>query len=176
MSVNNIEKYYDIPVKTINFVVKDEYELAMFYICVNSFYDDIINLKLNVNVETKEDMVESIKGLKMNSGVVLNVSTKIEEDGLWIANNCIAFPNSLKELTSDTIVEITPKYMEELFDKMEKECIIPKKILVFKESEILKKEQIPYLMRVLYSSMLKSIHVAECILDEIENRLKGKQE
>lgn len=177
MSVNNIEKYYNIPVKTINFVVKDEYELAMFYICVNSFYDDIINLKLNVNVETREDMVELIKGLNMNSGVVLNVSTKVEEDGLWMINNCISFPNSLKELSSDTIVEeVTPKYMEELFEKMEKECIIPKNILIFKESETLKKEQIPYLMRVLYSSILKSIHAAEYILNEIENRLKGKQE
>ena len=120
MSVNNIEKYYNIPVETVNFRVNDEYELAMFYICINSLYDDILNLKLNVNVETKEEMVDVIKGLKMNSRVELNVSTKVEDEGLWMVNNCICLPNALKELNNETIIEeVTPKYMEELFNKME---------------------------------------------------------
>ena len=169
--MNNMSKYYDIAPTAINFIVKNEYELSMFNICINSLYDDILSLKLNVNIETNKDLLDIINSLKMNEGVKLNVTLENKEEGLNISNNCIFLPNSLSCLNKDSIIEATPIVIQTLLKEIEETCVIPNKVIVFNENEELSNEQIPFIMKIVFSNILRAIDISE----NIHNDIKIKQ-
>ena len=166
--MNNMSKYYDIAPTTINFIVKNEYELSMFNICINSLYDDILTLKLNVNIETTEELLDMINSLKMNEGIKLNVTLENKEEGLNISNNCIFLPNSLSCLKDNTITEATPSVIQTLLKKIEETCVIPNKVIVFNENNELPKEQIPFIMKIVFSSILRALDISENIYNDIK--------
>ena len=159
----NIEEYYDKPVKTINFSVKDEEEFTMFCVCINSLYADIVSLNLKVNVEATEPLIELVNMLKLKEIVDINVTTKNEEEGLFMINNCISLPGALSSLKDENIVEANPEYIQELLDNIQEKFYIPKHIVVFNESDDLPKEQIPSLMDMIFKAVLKSIETVEMI-------------
>ncbi len=159
----NIEEYYDKPVKTINFSVKDEEEFTMFCVCINSLYADIVSLNLKVNVETTEPLIELVNMLKLKEIVDINVTTKNEEEGLFMINNCIVLPGALSSLKDENIIEASPDYIQELIDNIQERFYIPKHIVVFNESDDLSKEQIPGLMDMVFKAVLKSIETVEMI-------------
>jgi hypothetical protein len=154
--------------KCINFKLKDEHDLSMFYICINSLYDDIINLKLKVNIETTPELINVINGLEMLPHVKFNACEKITEHGLYIDNNCIFLPNSLMKMSATSFVDATPEYLKELIENIEINCIVPPVILVFEESEILPKEQIPLLMKDVLSTILNCIDIINIIYNDIQ--------
>jgi hypothetical protein len=168
--MNNMSKYYNIPPNFINFIVKNEYELSMFNICINSLYDDILNLNLKVNIETTQELLDIINSLKMNEGVKLNVTLKNEEEGLTINNNCIVLPNTLSSLNKDNILEATPKVIQDILKEIEETCIVPKKIIIFNENNDLPKEQIPFIMNIVFSSILKAVDITETIHNDIKTK------
>ena len=168
--MKNISKYYDNSPTTINFVVKNEYELSMFNICINSLYDDILSLNLSINIETTPELLDIIKSLKMNEGVNLNVTLKNEEEGLNIDNNCIFLPNTLSNLNENTIIKATPKVIQDILKGIEETCIVPKKIIIFNENNDLPKDQIPFIMNIVFSSLLKAIDMSETIRNDIKTK------
>jgi hypothetical protein len=167
----------------IQFIITNEAELHQFSISINSFYDDILNLKLKVNVKTTEELMPLIKSLKMLDGIELNISTSTST-GIIIPTNCIVFPNTLSELKDDDLINeehalvqvLTPNNLKELIESISTTCVIPKKILLFKESDILPRDFIPILMKNTYGLLLQVINKAETILKDIENRMNTKVE
>lgn len=159
----------------IQFIVTNEVELQQFNISINSCYDDIINLKLKVNVKTTKELLPIVQTLKMNNGVNVNITTSSTE-GIIIPNNCLVLPNTIAELKDDEVIDenhdlvqvMTPDNLKDLINSISTTCIIPKKILLFKESDILPKEYISLLMRSSYSVILKGIHDAEIIQEDVK--------
>ena len=161
----------------IQFIVTNEAELHQFNISINSCYDDILNLKLRVNVQTTEEILPLVKSLKMNNGIELNITTSSTE-GIIIPNNCLVLPNTIAELKDDEIINeehplvqvMSPENLKELIESISTTCVIPKKILLFKESDILPRYFIPQLMKNTYGLLLQVISQAEFILSDINKK------
>jgi len=166
----NIEEYYDKPVKTINFSVKDEDEFNMFCVCINSLYADIVSLNLKVNVETVEPLIEIINMLKIKEIININVTTKNEEEGLFMINNCIVLPGALSSLKDENIIEASPDYIQNLIDDIQDKYFIPNHIVVFNESEDLPQEKIPVLMDMVFKAVLKAIETVEMVFKNSKNK------
>ena len=166
--MNNITKYYDIKPTTINFIVKNDYDYSLFKTCLISLQDDIKTLFLKINIETNNDFMDIIESLNKLHNFNFNISIKNEEEGLNISNNCIFLPNTLSYLNEDVIVEATPEYIKKLLKEIEETCIVPKKVIIFKENESLTKEQIPSIMKMVFSNVLRAIDITEIIHRDIK--------